>query len=59
MKIGVFDSGVGGLTVLKKLIEKYLNNEYIYYGDTKNIPYGDMNNNTTEEKSRLLDNWEY
>jgi iron(III) transport system substrate-binding protein len=26
---------------------------------TKNIPYGDMNNNTTEEKSRLLDNWEY
>ena len=25
----------------------------------KNIPYGDMNNNTTEEKSRLLDNWEY
>ena len=41
MKIGVFDSGVGGLTVLKKLIEKYPNNEYIYYGDTKNIPYGD------------------
>ena len=41
MKIGVFDSGIGGLTVLKKLIEKYPNNEYIYYGDTKNIPYGD------------------
>ena len=41
MKIGVFDSGVGGLTVLKKLIDKYPNNEYIYYGDTKNIPYGD------------------
>ena len=41
MKIGVFDSGIGGLTVLKKLLEKYPNNEYIYYGDTKNIPYGD------------------
>ena len=41
MKIGVFDSGIGGLTVLKRLIEKYPNNEYIYYGDTKNIPYGD------------------
>ena len=41
MKIGVFDSGVGGLTVLKKLIENYPNNEYIYYGDTKNVPYGD------------------
>lgn len=43
MKIGVFDSGIGGLTVLKRLIEKYPNNEYIYYGDTKNIPYGDKN----------------
>ena len=41
MKIGVFESGIGGLTVLKRLIEKYPNNEYIYYGDTKNIPYGD------------------
>ena len=41
MKIGVFDSGIGGLTVLKKLLEKYPNNEYVYYGDTKNIPYGD------------------
>ena len=41
MKIGVFDSGIGGLTVLKRLIEKFPNNEYIYYGDTKNVPYGD------------------
>lgn len=41
MRIGVFDSGIGGLTVLKTLIKKYPNNEYIYYGDTKNIPYGD------------------
>ena len=41
MRVGLFDSGVGGLTVLKKLIKKYPNNEYIYYGDTLNIPYGD------------------
>lgn len=41
MRIGVFDSGIGGLTVLKRLLEKHPNNEYIYYGDTKNIPYGD------------------
>ena len=41
MRIGLFDSGVGGLTVLKKLIAKYPHNEYIYYGDTLNIPYGD------------------
>lgn len=53
MKIGVFDSGIGGLTVLKKLLEKYPNNEYIYYGDTKNIPYGDK---SIEELKMLSSN---
>ena len=38
MKIGIFDSGIGGLTVLKELI-KYPN-EYYYFGDNTNIPYG-------------------
>lgn len=41
MRIGIFDSGVGGINVLSCLLEKYPNNEYIFYGDTKNIPYGD------------------
>ena len=40
MKIGLFDSGLGGLNVLKELLEIYPNNEYIYYGDTLNLPYG-------------------
>ena len=40
MRIGVFDSGVGGLTVLKSLYEKYPNNEYFYIGDNKHMPYG-------------------
>ena len=40
MKIGVFDSGIGGLTVLKSLISKY-KAHYIYFGDTLNIPYGE------------------
>ena len=40
MRVGLFDSGIGGLTVLKTLINKYPNNEYIYFGDTKNMPYG-------------------
>lgn len=40
MKIGVFDSGVGGLTVLKELIKNRPNNHYIYVGDTLNNPYG-------------------
>lgn len=41
MKIGIFDSGVGGLTVLKELINDYPFAHYIYYGDTKNLPYGE------------------
>lgn len=43
MKIGVFDSGIGGLTVLnevRKLLPQY---DYIYYGDTMNNPYGNKN----------------
>ena len=38
--IGVFDSGIGGLTVLKKIINVLPNESYIYYADTKNVPYG-------------------
>ena len=41
MRIGLFDSGVGGLTVLKQLLKYHPNNEYYYYGDTLNVPYGD------------------
>ena len=41
MKIGLFDSGIGGLNVLKEIIKKYPHEEYYYYGDTLNLPYGD------------------
>lgn len=41
MKIGVFDSGIGGLTVLKEIIKKYPNGHYLYYGDTLHLPYGE------------------
>lgn len=50
MRIGVFDSGIGGLTVLKTLIDRYPKNEYIYYGDTLNLPYGSK---TKEELQQL------
>ena len=50
MRIGMFDSGVGGLTVLKAFLKKHPNNEYVYYGDTKNVPYG---NKTKEELLKL------
>ena len=40
MKIGVFDSGVGGITVLKELRKQFPGHEYLYFGDTANVPYG-------------------
>ena len=39
--IGFFDSGVGGLTVLKQLKEILPYEDYLYFGDTKNMPYGE------------------
>ena len=38
--IGLLDSGVGGLSVLKRLAEVMPNKNYIFFGDTKNVPYG-------------------
>ena len=41
MRVGLFDSGIGGITVLKEMLKYHPNNEYFYYGDTLNVPYGD------------------
>ncbi|SFC68706.1 glutamate racemase [Clostridium uliginosum] len=38
--IGFFDSGVGGLSVMKEAIRLMPNEDYIYFGDSKNAPYG-------------------
>jgi glutamate racemase len=38
--IGVFDSGFGGLTVLKALLELIPGADYVYFGDTARLPYG-------------------
>ena len=40
MKIGVFDSGLGGLTVLKEIIKAYPSLDTIFLADTLRIPYG-------------------
>ena len=40
MKIGVFDSGFGGLTVLRALLERLPGADYAYLGDTARLPYG-------------------
>lgn len=49
--IGVFDSGVGGLTVLKELIKILPDENYIYIGDTLNVPYGPK---SSEEINKLV-----
>jgi glutamate racemase len=50
MKIGFFDSGLGGLTILKSVVKELPEYDYYFYGDTKNLPYGDK----TEEEIYFL-----
>ena len=46
--ICLFDSGIGGLTVLKKLLEKSLSGNYIYLADLARVPFGDRTNKEIE-----------
>lgn len=50
--IGIFDSGIGGATVLKEILKELPNENYIYYSDSKNNPYGDK---TDEEIFNMSD----
>ena len=50
--IGMFDSGVGGLTVLKEVKRLLPNEEIIYLGDTKRFPYGSKSRDAIIEASR-------
>lgn len=52
-KIGIFDSGIGGVTVLQEIIKILPNEHYLYYSDSKNNPYGDK---TKEEIKQLCNN---
>ncbi|MCR5388422.1 MAG: glutamate racemase [Lachnospiraceae bacterium] len=49
-RIGVLDSGVGGISVLRELIKVMPEEEFLFYGDSKNAPYGAK---STEEVRRL------
>src|ERR1700687_3921370 len=50
--IGVFDSGIGGLTVLKELIALLPGEDFIYLGDTARLPYGTKSNEVIVRYSR-------
>ena len=49
--IGVFDSGIGGLTVVKHLSAVLPNEHIVYFGDTARVPYGSKSNSTVIEYS--------
>ena len=49
--IGVFDSGIGGLTVLKELLYQFPNENFIYLGDTARLPYGSKSAETIRKYS--------
>jgi len=49
--IGVFDSGIGGLTVVKRLASTLPTEDIIYFGDTARVPYGSKSNSTVIEYS--------
>ncbi len=52
MLIGVFDSGVGGLTVLRALHRKMPHHDFLYVGDTARVPYGRKPREMVETFSR-------
>lgn len=44
--VGVFDSGVGGLTVAREISRQLPNENIVYFGDTARVPYGSKSQNT-------------
>lgn len=52
MKVGIFDSGMGGLSVLHRAMHQMPGIDYIYYADRKNVPYGEK---TVEQVKGFVD----
>lgn len=52
MKIGVFDSGIGGLTVLKAIWQRWPEHSTVYLGDTARVPYGSKSAETVARYAR-------
>ena len=50
--IGVFDSGVGGLTVMRELVRQLPGESIVYFGDTARVPYGPKSAETVQRYSR-------
>ena len=52
--IGVFDSGMGGLTVVREMMKQLPNESIIYFGDTARVPYGPKSPDTVLRYSREI-----
>ena len=52
--IGVFDSGVGGLTVVREIIRQIPNEKIVYFGDTARVPYGSKSQETVTRFSEQI-----
>ena len=52
--IGVFDSGVGGLTVVREIMRQIPNEKIIYFGDTARVPYGSKSRETVTRFSKQI-----
>lgn len=52
--IGVFDSGIGGLTVMKEIMHQIPDEKIIYFGDTARVPYGSKSRETVTKFSRQI-----
>ena len=50
--IGIFDSGLGGLTVLRALVTRFPQSEFVYLGDHANVPYGNRPSDEVVELTR-------
>ena len=50
--IGVFDSGIGGLTVVRELRRRLPNEDIVYFGDTARVPYGIKSSETVTRFAR-------
>jgi glutamate racemase len=55
--IGVFDSGIGGLTVVRELMRQLPDERIIYFGDTARVPYGPKSPDTVRRYSREIATW--
>lgn len=57
MSIGIFDSGIGGLTILRAIKDVLPNERLVYFGDTAHLPYGNKSSELVREYAKEITNF--